>query len=69
MSGAFAEPLDDQPFILGRAFASDPLAVLLVAVTNTVVGYLRQYAEELQRQKAAADEPAAENAEDPAHQG
>jgi hypothetical protein len=69
VSGALAEPLDDQPFILGRAVRVHPLAVLLVAVTNTVVGYLRQYAEELQRQKAAADEPVAENAEDPAHQG
>ncbi|MFI6353122.1 AI-2E family transporter [Streptomyces sp. NPDC050743] len=45
------------------------VAVPLVAVTNTVVGYLRQYSEELQRQKAAADEPVAQNAEDPAHQG
>ncbi|MFF3918273.1 AI-2E family transporter [Streptomyces sp. NPDC001852] len=44
------------------------VAVPLVAVTNTVVGYLRQYAEELQRQKAAPDEPVAENAEDPVHQ-
>jgi hypothetical protein len=33
------------------------------------VSYLRQYAEELQRQKAVADEPVAENAEGPAHQG
>ncbi|MFE8942853.1 AI-2E family transporter [Streptomyces sp. NPDC007856] len=45
------------------------VAVPLVAVTNTVVGYLRQYSEELQRQKAAADESVARNAEDPAHQG
>ncbi|GGU82131.1 AI-2E family transporter [Streptomyces filipinensis] len=52
------------------------VAVPLVAVTNTVVGYLRQYSVELQAQKAAAalaDEPApanpGENAEDPAHQG
>ncbi|MER6569396.1 AI-2E family transporter [Streptomyces sp. NPDC001093] len=48
------------------------VAVPLVAVTNTVVGYLRQYAEELRLQKAAAvtaDELLAENAEDPAHQG
>jgi predicted PurR-regulated permease PerM len=45
------------------------VAVPLVAVTNTVVGYLRQYSEELQRQKAAADESVAQHAEDPAHQG
>ncbi|WP_369391606.1 AI-2E family transporter [Streptomyces sp. CG1] len=48
------------------------VAVPLVAVTNTVVGYLRQYAEELQQQKAArepADDFVAVNAEDPAHQG
>ncbi|MGW5457431.1 hypothetical protein [Streptomyces sp. NPDC003996] len=69
MSGAFAEPVDDQPFLLGRAVRVHLLAVPPVAVTNTVVGYLRQYAEELQRQKATADEPVAENAEDPAHQG
>ncbi|MGW1805128.1 AI-2E family transporter [Streptomyces sp. NPDC002078] len=45
------------------------VAVPLVAVTNTVVGYLRQYSEELQRQKAAADESVAQHAEGPAHQG
>ncbi|MET8769682.1 AI-2E family transporter [Streptomyces sp. NPDC004658] len=55
------------------------VAVPLVAVTNTVVGYLRQYSLEVQRPASAepADEPvaqnadgtAAENAEDPAHQG
>ncbi|AKJ11072.1 membrane protein [Streptomyces incarnatus] len=44
------------------------VAVPLVAVANTVVGYLRQYSEELQRQKAAAEEPLPENAEDPVHQ-
>jgi predicted PurR-regulated permease PerM len=44
------------------------VAVPLVAVANTVVGYLRQYSEELQRQKAAAEEPVPENAEDPVHQ-
>ncbi|MEU8970773.1 AI-2E family transporter [Streptomyces monashensis] len=44
------------------------VAVPLVAVTNTVVGYLKQYSEELQQQKtpaAHAAEP--ENAEDPVH--
>ncbi|MER6024668.1 AI-2E family transporter [Streptomyces sp. NPDC001851] len=48
------------------------VAVPLVAVTNTVVGSLRQYSEEVQQRKAAAvaaDEVAAENAEGPAHQG
>ncbi|MFI9249393.1 AI-2E family transporter [Streptomyces sp. NPDC053069] len=48
------------------------VAVPLVAVTNTVVGYLRQYSEELQQQKSAApaeDEAVGRNAEDPAHQG
>ncbi|WP_225826864.1 AI-2E family transporter [Streptomyces naphthomycinicus] len=47
------------------------VAVPLVAVTNTVVGYLRQYSLELQRQDAAepAEEPVAQNAEDPAHLG
>ncbi|KOV63701.1 AI-2E family transporter [Streptomyces sp. MMG1121] len=48
------------------------VAVPLVAVTNTVVGYLRQYSEELQQQKAAAppaDDIVEQNAEDPAHQG
>ncbi|MEU6771177.1 AI-2E family transporter [Streptomyces sp. NPDC046759] len=55
------------------------VAVPLVAVTNTVVAYLRQYSEELQRQKAAAaptdafaaqdaEDPAERNAEDPAEQ-
>ncbi|CAM5318897.1 MULTISPECIES: AI-2E family transporter [Streptomyces] len=51
------------------------VAVPLVAVTNTVVGYLRQYSQEVQRHAPA--EPVAEaveeavdrNAEDPAHQG
>ncbi|MGW3460908.1 AI-2E family transporter [Streptomyces olivaceoviridis] len=51
------------------------VAVPLVAVTNTVVGYLRQYSQEAQRHAPA--EPVAEaveeavdrNAEDPAHQG
>lgn len=33
------------------------VAVPLVAVANTVVGYLRQYSEELQQQKAAAAPP------------
>ncbi|GHE04380.1 AI-2E family transporter [Streptomyces alanosinicus] len=49
------------------------VAVPLVAVANTVVGYLRTYAEELRQQKAALAGPAdavlEENAEDPAHQG
>ncbi|MGW1049926.1 AI-2E family transporter [Streptomyces sp. NPDC001118] len=48
------------------------VAVPLVAVTNTVVGYLKKYSEELQQQKALAplaDAPVGENAEDPAHQG
>jgi predicted PurR-regulated permease PerM len=52
------------------------VAVPLVAVTNTVVGYLRQYSLEVQGRQAApepADEPpaenAGENAEDPAHLG
>ncbi|MGW3207378.1 AI-2E family transporter [Streptomyces sp. NPDC001135] len=46
------------------------VAVPLVAVANTVVGYLRQYSEELQERKAAAElagETAGENAEGPAH--
>lgn len=48
------------------------VAVPLVAVTNTVVGYLRQYSEELQqRQRAAGAEPEDEivpqHAEDPVH--
>ncbi|WEO95604.1 AI-2E family transporter [Streptomyces sp. FXJ1.172] len=47
------------------------VAVPLVAVTNTVVGYLRQYAQELQQQQEAAaepeGEPVAETAEDPVH--
>jgi predicted PurR-regulated permease PerM len=48
------------------------VAVPLVAVTNTVVGYLRQYAQELQQQQEAAAEPegepvVAETAEDPVH--
>ncbi|MGW2647807.1 AI-2E family transporter [Streptomyces sp. NPDC001393] len=41
------------------------VAVPLVAVTNTVVGYLRQYAQEGQGAAPGADE----NAENPAHQG
>ncbi|ANP49188.1 putative PurR-regulated permease PerM [Streptomyces griseochromogenes] len=48
------------------------VAVPLVAVTNTVVGYLRQYSLEMQSRQtsAAAEETAAEpHAEDPAHQG
>ncbi|MGM0348086.1 AI-2E family transporter [Streptomyces sp. Adlamb9] len=48
------------------------VAVPLVAVANTVVGYLRQYSEELHQPAAAApapEETAAANAEDPAHQG
>src|SRR5262249_43252750 len=52
------------------------VAVPLVAVTNTVVGYLRQYSLEIQQRQAAAepaaepaDEPVEENAKDPAHQG
>ncbi|MFI1604958.1 AI-2E family transporter [Streptomyces griseofuscus] len=47
------------------------VAVPLVAVANTVVGYLRQYSEELHQPAAAApalEETAAANAEDPAHQ-
>ncbi|MFI2202155.1 AI-2E family transporter [Streptomyces sp. NPDC020192] len=48
------------------------VAVPLVAVTNTVVGYLRQYSLELQQQQreqaaAVEPEPVAENAEDPVH--
>ncbi|MFB8177953.1 AI-2E family transporter [Streptomyces sp. NPDC055966] len=46
------------------------VAVPLVAVTNTVVGYLKQYSEELQQQKAPAPPTPAsepENAEDPVH--
>ncbi|WBO64124.1 AI-2E family transporter [Streptomyces camelliae] len=46
------------------------VAVPLVAVTNTVVGYLRQYSEELRQQQqaaAVAAEPVTENAEDPVH--
>ncbi|OIK05125.1 AI-2E family transporter [Streptomyces monashensis] len=46
------------------------VAVPLVAVTNTVVGYLKQYSEELQQQKAPAPPAPAsepENAEDPVH--
>ncbi|MGW3269544.1 AI-2E family transporter [Streptomyces sp. NPDC001056] len=56
------------------------VAVPLVAVTNTVVGYLRQYSEESHQPPTAspateetveetADRAAAPNAEDPAHQG
>nr|WP_285559476.1 AI-2E family transporter [Streptomyces hygroscopicus] len=56
------------------------VAVPLVAVTNTVVGYLRQYSEESNQPptaspaldetaEEAADGTAAPNAEDPAHQG
>ncbi|MFH8338645.1 AI-2E family transporter [Streptomyces sp. AM6-12] len=48
------------------------VAVPLVAVTNTVVGYLRQYSEELHQPPAASpvpEESAAADAEDPAHQG
>ncbi|MEU1008902.1 AI-2E family transporter [Streptomyces sp. NPDC005890] len=47
------------------------VAVPLVAVTNTVVGYLRQYSLEVQQHTSAgpAEEEVAENAEDPAHQG
>ncbi|KUN08529.1 hypothetical protein AQI95_09215 [Streptomyces yokosukanensis] len=48
------------------------VAVPLVAVTNTVVAYLKQYSEELQQRKSlapAVDASVAENAEDPAHQG
>ncbi|MEU5796481.1 AI-2E family transporter [Streptomyces lavendulae] len=55
------------------------VAVPLVAVTNTVVGYLRQYSAELHQPAAAAaleetaapalEETAPVNAEDPAHQG
>ncbi|MYR91072.1 AI-2E family transporter [Streptomyces sp. SID685] len=47
------------------------VAVPLVAVANTVVGYLRQYSEEYQPAAAAPalEETAAANAEDPAHQG
>ncbi|MET9448859.1 AI-2E family transporter [Streptomyces cinerochromogenes] len=51
------------------------VAVPLVAVTNTVVGYLRQYSQEVHGQASAetagetvAEDPG-ENAEDPAHQG
>ncbi|MEW2621637.1 AI-2E family transporter [Streptomyces sp. NPDC048106] len=47
------------------------VAVPLVAVANTVVGYLRQYSEESHRPSTASphtEEPAA-HAEDPAHQG
>ncbi|MFI9807199.1 AI-2E family transporter [Streptomyces sp. NPDC052301] len=48
------------------------VAVPLVAVTNTVVGYLRKYSEEVPRQRDGAgpqdDVTVAENAEDPAHQ-
>jgi putative heme transporter len=56
------------------------VAVPLVAVANTVVGYLRQYSEEFQERKAAAaladgsaqesaEESTEVNVEDPAHQG
>ncbi|MER8119241.1 AI-2E family transporter [Streptomyces sp. NPDC094031] len=56
------------------------VAVPLVAVTNTVVGYLRQYSAELHQPAGAAaaleetaapvlEETAPVNAEDPAHQG
>ncbi|MEU6464003.1 AI-2E family transporter [Streptomyces sp. NPDC046976] len=48
------------------------VAVPLVAVANTVVGYLRQYSEESQQPSIASpalEETAAANAEDPAHQG
>ncbi|MER6351575.1 AI-2E family transporter [Streptomyces sp. NPDC001634] len=47
------------------------VAVPLVAVTNTVVGYLRQYSLEVQQRQAppeVADEAVEENTEDPAHQ-
>ncbi|MGW0768286.1 AI-2E family transporter [Streptomyces sp. NPDC002676] len=44
------------------------VAVPLVAVTNTVVGYLKQYAEEV-RQKSAPAAVQGENAENPAHEG
>ncbi|KOX02094.1 AI-2E family transporter [Streptomyces sp. NRRL B-3648] len=43
------------------------VAVPLVAVTNTVVGYLRQYSLEVQGDGSA--DAVDENAEDPAHQG
>ncbi|MEU6506889.1 AI-2E family transporter [Streptomyces sp. NPDC046942] len=46
------------------------VAVPLVAVTNTVVGYLRQYSEELRQQQqdaAVVPEPVTDNAEDPVH--
>ncbi|MEU9732286.1 AI-2E family transporter [Streptomyces sp. NPDC048002] len=47
------------------------VAVPLVAVTNTVVGYLRAYAQEQAPPQTAPEtsEPAVENAEGPAHQG
>ncbi|KMS83388.1 membrane protein [Streptomyces regensis] len=47
------------------------VAVPLVAVTNTVVGYLRQYSQEVQQHASAepAEEEVAQDAEDPAHQG
>ncbi|MFF8911659.1 AI-2E family transporter [Streptomyces olivaceoviridis] len=47
------------------------VAVPLVAVTNTVVGYLRQYSQEVQRHAPAehVEEAVDRNAEDPAHQG
>ncbi|MER6686583.1 AI-2E family transporter [Streptomyces olivaceoviridis] len=54
------------------------VAVPLVAVTNTVVGYLRQYSQEVQQDapaepveeaEEAVEEPVDRNAEDPAHQG
>ncbi|MGW2030448.1 AI-2E family transporter [Streptomyces sp. NPDC001811] len=46
------------------------VAVPLVAVTNTVVGYLRQYSQEAQHHTAAepVEEAVPRNAEDPAHQ-
>ncbi|MGV9936036.1 AI-2E family transporter [Streptomyces olivaceoviridis] len=52
------------------------VAVPLVAVTNTVVGYLRQYSQEqdapaepVEEAEEAVEEPVDRNAEDPAHQG
>ncbi|AOR32363.1 AI-2E family transporter [Streptomyces fodineus] len=44
------------------------VAVPLVAVTNTVVGYLRQYSLQMQQQTSGAGESVPENAEDPVHQ-
>lgn len=47
------------------------VAVPLVAVTNTVVGYLRQYSQEVQQHASAepVEESEAPDAQDPAHQG